>query len=169
MYSYEDGARETFVEAKSQGLKCIYELPIGYWRIARNIFKEEAELNPDWASTLPGLKDSSDKLLRKDDELDLADSIVVASEFVKSTLKFNTYANKNVFVIPYCSPVNLTLNEPIHHKGKLRVLYVGSLTQRKGLSYAIEAVNALKSRVTFTLIGQKTTRDCDPLNKALEQ
>ena len=169
VYSYEDGARETFVNAKKQGLKCIYELPIGYWKSARNIFEEEKEFNPHWANTLPGLNDSDKKLRRKDDELELADSVVVASTFVKSTLTENSKNKKNIFVIPYCSPIKSLLKEPLNHKGPLRVLYVGSLTQRKGLSYAIDAVNALKDRVIFTMIGKKTTQHCEPLNKALDQ
>lgn len=169
VYSYEDGARETFVNAKKQGLKRIYELPIGYWKSARNIFEEEREINPQWANTLAGLNDSNEKLRRKDEELELADSIVVASEFVKSTLINHSKSNKDIFVIPYCSPSKLILKEPFYHKGKLRVLYVGSLTQRKGLSYAIDAVDALKDRVTFTMIGHKVTSECKPLNKALDQ
>ena len=168
-YSYEDGARDTFISAKERGIKCIYELPIGYWKSARNIFEEERQSNPQWAITLPGLNDSDEKLRRKDDELELADSVIVASSFVKSTLLNNSKTNKNIFVIPYCSPTKSLLKEPSYHTGPLRVLYVGSLTQRKGLSYAIDAVNTLKDRVTFTMIGQQTTQDCEPLNKALDQ
>ena len=74
---------------QKKGRHCIYELPIGYWKSARNIFQEERELNPEWANTLPGLKDSDQKLRRKDEELELADSIVVASKFVETTLKNN--------------------------------------------------------------------------------
>ena len=169
VYSYEDGARNTFIKAKKEGLKCIYELPIGYWKCARNIFEEEAELNPDWANTLPGLNDSDDKLKRKDDELELADLIIVASKYVKSTINSYFQANKEISIIPYCSPTGIILKEPNHHKGKLRVLFVGSLTQRKGLSYAINAIDALKDRVSFTMIGQKTTHDCTPLQNALEK
>jgi hypothetical protein len=31
VYAYEDGALETFREAKKLGLICIYDLPIAYW------------------------------------------------------------------------------------------------------------------------------------------
>ena len=169
VYCYEDGAKQTFIEAKKKGKQCIYELPIGYWKTARKIFEEETEINPEWANTLPGLKDSANKLRRKDDELELADSIVVASKFVETTLRNDFLANKNIYVIPYCTPSNKILNKPKYNKGKLRVLFVGSLTQRKGLSYALDAINALNDRFTLTIIGQKVTQDCEPLNKALEK
>jgi len=51
----------------------------------------------------------------------------------------------------------------------LRVLYVGSLGQRKGLSYALDAVQAIGSQVNLTLIGRPTAPNCRPLLNALEQ
>jgi glycosyltransferase involved in cell wall biosynthesis len=51
----------------------------------------------------------------------------------------------------------------------LRVLYVGSLGQRKGLSYALDAVQALGTKVTLTLIGRNTSPECVPLVAALER
>ena len=117
VYCYEDGAKQTFIEAKKKGTQCIYELPIGYWKTARKIFEEETEINPEWANTLPGLKDSANKLRRKDDELELADSIVVASKFVETTLRNDFLANKNIYVIPYCTPSNKILNKPKYNNG----------------------------------------------------
>ena len=53
--------------------------------------------------------------------------------------------------------------------GPLKVLYVGSLGQRKGLSYGLEAVAALGEQVSLTLIGRPTASDCKPLIKALDR
>jgi glycosyltransferase involved in cell wall biosynthesis len=49
------------------------------------------------------------------------------------------------------------------------VLYVGSLGQRKGLSYALDAVQALGEQVSLTLIGRVTAPECRPLVAALER
>src|SRR5262249_58853998 len=65
VYAYEDGALESFRAAHDRGLKRIYDLPIGYWRIGQKIFAEEAEREPEWAPTLSGTLDSADKLARK--------------------------------------------------------------------------------------------------------
>ena len=48
-------------------------------------------------------------------------------------------------------------------------MYVGSLGQRKGLSYALDAIDLLGSQVTLTLIGKRSVLDCKPLNLALEK
>ena len=47
------------------------------------------------------------------------------------------------------------------------MLYVGSLGQRKGLSYALDAVQALGAQVSLTLIGRVTAAECLPLQAAL--
>jgi len=168
VYAYEDGALRTFQEAQGLGLRRIYDLPIGYWRAAQRIFQEERELQPAWACTLTGLNDSDAKLERKDQELELADLVVVPSEFVRSTLIEHGASAAPIAVVPFGSP--LPLSEPPigSTTGPLRVLYVGSLGQRKGLSYALDAVAALGSQVSLTLIGRATAPHCRPLVAALE-
>src|SRR5437016_6892259 len=68
VYAYEDAALESFRAARERGLKRIYDLPIGYWRVGHQIFAEEKEREPEWAPTLTGTLDSAEKLARKDDE-----------------------------------------------------------------------------------------------------
>ena len=96
--------------------------------------------------------------------------IIVASTFVKKTLERAPEIKAPVKVIPFGAPsVSYALDASLKMKdtGKLRVLYVGILTQRKGLSYLIKAVSNLNSLVDLTLIGSKCPIKCLPLEKAL--
>src|ERR1700730_9919755 len=86
VYAYEDGALESFRAARDLNLQRIYDLPIGYWRVGQRIFVEEAEREPEWATTLTGKLDSADKLGRKDDELRSATCVIVASAFTNQTI-----------------------------------------------------------------------------------
>jgi glycosyltransferase involved in cell wall biosynthesis len=170
VYAYEDGALHTFQAAHGLGLRCFYDLPIGYWRSAREIFAEESELQPAWASTLTGMADSPSKLARKDEELALSDAVIVPSSFVRSTLERHLACSVPIHVVPLCSPAPLIvapLTSPSHDP--LRVLYVGSLGQRKGVSYLLEAIETLGDAVSLTLIGRPTASDCAPLNAALQR
>ena len=169
VYAYEDGASQTFAAAKALGLKCLYDLPIGYWRAAHPIYAEEMEREPQWASTLTGTLDSPEKLARKDEELRLADAVFVASSFTKKTIE-SAPENicKPVHVISYGSP--FTPPPAIERGGnKLKILFVGGLGQRKGLAYLLKAVALLGERVELTLVGNKTTNHCAPLNEALQR
>ena len=170
VYGYEDGALTTFTKAKKLGLYCIYDLPIGYWKSARLLLGKEFEINPDWSGTLTGFNDSSDKLNKKDRELALADVIFVASSFTKKTLKEYSGNLPEITVIPYGFPPanNQKEYKPLVDR-KLKVLFVGGLSQRKGISYLFEAVEGLEDKVELTIVGQKAVTNCKALNLALEK
>src|SRR6185436_11026969 len=86
VYGYDDGALEAFRAAKAAGLARIYEHPITHWRKVRRLQEEEAELHPEWKPTLGALRDSAEKFARKDEEIALADAILVPSTFSKDSL-----------------------------------------------------------------------------------
>ncbi len=170
VYAYEDGAMETFRAAKDMGIERIYELPIGYWRAAHAIFREEREREPEWAPTLEGLGDSEAKLARKDVELRSASTIIVPSTFVRDTLKMAPeMASVPVHLNPYGGPAVISERTAVPTKGKLKVLFVGSLGQRKGLGYVLRAVELAGNAVELTLIGRKTTENCVPLNEGVKK
>lgn len=167
VYAYEDGALTTFRVAQRLAIKTIYELPIGYWRAGRELMEEEADLQPEWAMTLPGNIDSAQKLHRKDEELALASHIVVPSEYVRRTLSKAPQVNATVSVVPYGAPAAIAgARKMTAPSDPLRVVFVGALTQRKGVSYLLRAVEQLGSSVVLTLIGRRVG-ECRALDAAL--
>lgn len=168
VYAYEDGALKAFEAAKSRQMLCLYDLPIGYWRAARELMKAEIDSHPEWAPTITGFNDSENKLLRKDEELRLADEIFVASSFTKSTLSYYPGALNNIHVIPYGFPtVSQAKNYDYSKSRKLKVLFVGGLSQRKGISYLFEACQNFKQSIELTVVGNTTGVDCPALDQAL--
>ena len=168
VYCYEDGALETFRAAQERNLPRLYDLPIGYWRVAQQIYAEERTREPEWAVTLSGIRDSAEKLARKEEELKLATSVVVASSFTKETLRAAEFT-AGVTVIPYGAP-SVAERAIASNSGKLRVLYVGSLGQRKGLSYLLRAIDLLgRGNAELTLIGKKVAEGCRPLEEAIRR
>lgn len=170
LYAYEDAALEIFQEGKRLGLLNFYDLPIGYWRAARELMQEEWERRPDWASTLTGFKDSAKKLARKDEELALADHIFVASSFTKKTLESYPSQLAPITVIPYGFPEPYLKRQYELIKDRpLKLLFVGGLSQRKGIANVLEAVEVLGGNVQLTVIGRKAVEDCIPLNEGLKK
>jgi glycosyltransferase involved in cell wall biosynthesis len=150
VYAYEDGALETFKQARALGIKCIYDLPIAYWKTVKVLMNQEAERLPQWASTLGGgIHDSEAKLERKTQELELADVVVGPGSFVIDSLPAN--ANKKLIVSPFGSPeFDKACDE--HSIGlrqtnkPLRVLFAGSMGQRKGLADLFTAIKKINSK-----------------------
>jgi glycosyltransferase involved in cell wall biosynthesis len=156
VYAYEDGALETFIAAKKLGLECIYDLPIAYHTLLQELLKEEAIRRPKWAFTLGGgINDSMQKLERKKMELELADTIVVASDFVRLSLP-EWVNEKKIIQSPFGTPfsANQFELEQKSTSGKLRILFVGSMTQRKGLADLFDAIQLVdSSKVEFVVLG----------------
>lgn len=144
VYCYEDVARETFLVARSRGWTRFYDLPIAYWETSQRLLREEAERLPEWEPTLVGTRDSQEKLERKSEELELADVVLCPSQFVLDSLPNSARATKRCVVAEFGSPVLPKSSEQQREKsGKLRVLFAGSLTQRKGLADVFAAMRML--------------------------
>ena len=149
VYAYEDGALGTFSAARQKGLKCIYDLPIAYWKVGHELMRQESARLPEWAITLGGGKtDSKEKRERKDEELSLADMVVVPSDFVARSLP-ESCREKTVVIAPFGSP-DCSYDPASRKSAKtdrpLRVLFAGSMGQRKGLGDLFEAVKLLGSK-----------------------
>ena len=157
IYGYDGGALESFRAAKKRGLVCIYEHPIVHWRLAQELQREEAELKPEWAPTLGALRDSEEKLACKDEELALADVVITPSRFAKESLVHAATLTAPVEVISYGTiPSSRMISRPAA-KGKLRVLFVGGLTQAKGLGYLLDAAELVRKEVELTLVGHRVS------------
>jgi glycosyltransferase involved in cell wall biosynthesis len=167
VYAYEDGALESFRAARDRNLQRIYDLPIGYWRVGQKIFAEEAQREPEWSATLTGTLDSDEKLSRKDEELRLATRVIVASTFTKQTLSESPCTAK-IDIVPYGAPERIS-NDIVKPGERLKVLFAGSLGQRKGLSYLLKAIETLGAHVELTLLGRKAASGCAPLESAVKK
>jgi len=169
VYHYEDGSLFTFSQAKKIGLKCFYDLPIGYWRAALKLLKGERERFPDWAVTLTNFEDSEEKLNRKDEELSLADVIIVASTFTATTLLDYPGILPPIEVIPYGFPPVCSNREfaPASGHRRLKILFVGGLSQRKGIADLFAVAEELEHHIELTVVGCKAVEECHALNIAL--
>ena len=158
IYAYEDGALNSFLAAKDLGIKCLYDLPIAHWRTLKTLLSEEAQRWPDWAVTMEGLTDSASKHERKDEEITLADNILVASSFTRNSLLAHFGTELPITTIPYGCPPPL-VKEPRKRKigEPLHLFYAGHLSQRKGVADLIAALHLVDVDWRITLAGPLPT------------
>jgi len=155
VYAYEDCALATFRALAGQGVRRIYELPIGHWRRFRQLMDEERGLAPEWMVGNAGAQDSAAKLERKDEELRQADLVVVPSSYVRDSLVGHPGFTAPVAVVPYGAPDPVSLDHRTWTTtGPLRLLFVGGINQRKGLSYLDALMRRLGNQATLTVIGR---------------
>jgi glycosyltransferase involved in cell wall biosynthesis len=156
LHAYEDGCSSSFARAKQQGIQCSYELPIAHWATARRLLAEEAERHPEWEPTLESTREPEEKLCQKEEELRLADRISCPSQFVLDSIPLEirqkTLCQVSPFGSPPCEPVDF---ERSTQSDTLRLLFVGSMSQRKGLADLFDAMELLNGEpISLTILGQ---------------
>lgn len=160
IHAYEDGALEIFKQAKKYGIFCLYELPIAYWKYRADLFAEEQKIQPDWAPTLKSMNMPQWLRDRKDEELMLADSIIVPSRFVKeSVVRYFPELESKINICAYGAPQMESRLRFAMKKEKIKVLFVGSIGQRKGGSYLFEIFDRISDFAEITIIGNPIDPD----------
>ncbi|HYY14656.1 MAG TPA: glycosyltransferase family 4 protein [Chthoniobacterales bacterium] len=156
-YAYEDCAEQQFTAARDLGLRRVYDLPIAYWETSQRLLREEAQRYPKWESTLGGTRDSEAKLARKTRELALAELIICPSKFVVESLPPRERATKEIILAPFGSPTVNLRDSNVRSRADnrpLRVLFAGTLTQRKGLADLFAGMKLIdSSQVELVLMG----------------
>ncbi|HEX4166827.1 MAG TPA: glycosyltransferase family 4 protein [Bryobacteraceae bacterium] len=126
----------------------------------RRILEHELAAHPDCAESLRKEWELSlppadfDRLVA---ETKMADRFLVASSFTRKTLIEHGAAPDSIRVVPY--GVDLSRFSPGQssgpHAGPLRLLFVGTINQRKGIKYLLEALRLLgDAPVELTVCGR---------------
>ena len=156
LHAYEDGCFSSFARAKEFGMQCSYELPIAHWATVRRLLAEEADRYPEWEPTLESTREPEEKLFRKEEELRLADRITCPSQFVLESIPLEIKQKTPCQISPFGSPPCEHFDfDPSSKCDSLRLLFVGSMSQRKGLADLFEAMKLLKGEpISLSILGQ---------------
>ncbi len=140
---YDSCARRAFESAKSLGIPCVLDQSVGHIRTALQLYREEAELHPDFADSL-ATKISEELVERCSQEALLADRILAASDYVRDTLLSIGVPASRIAHVPYgADPEQFQPGRKRDDK-LFRVLFVGQISQRKGIKYLLEAFQQLR-------------------------
>lgn len=148
---------ESFAQTRRQNGRTILDYPIARFDFAYELLAEEAELRPEFADTIFGrhaLTPTAEHLSRMTTEVELADLVVVGSRFAAESFSGIVDPDR-LAVVPYgvdSSKFRPSVNP--RSSGPLQVLFAGQLTQRKGIAYALEAIELLDpGAFQLTLVG----------------
>ncbi|HJQ67351.1 MAG TPA: glycosyltransferase family 4 protein [Blastocatellia bacterium] len=138
-FGYESSSLLTFRRAKELGIPCVLYQPVACAEHATELLEEERQRFPQLADTLRYNWFPDEELDRRREERRLADAIICASNFTKSSLvKIGVEAEK-IFVEPY--GVDQSLFSPSDDKlPQFSVIWASALTHTKGVGYLLEAL-----------------------------
>lgn len=141
--------------AQSKGIVTVVEAVNSHVHYQEQILKEEhLALNLPWAPF------NEKEKKRRIDEYKEADYILLPSEFVKNSFLELGFPEQKLLKVPYgFSPLS-NANADKHSEVKsddFTVLYVGSISVRKGLRYLLQAFEKLQHpRKKLIIVGPKT-------------
>ncbi|MBY0549968.1 MAG: glycosyltransferase family 4 protein [Candidatus Obscuribacterales bacterium] len=157
VYGYEDLCKDSFTMANKLGIASIYELCTAYWTTVKAIVTSECERLPEWAFTMDLSNFSESKTERKTEELERADLILCISNFVFKSLPPHITVSKKCRVVEFGCPPSPWIRDHGQPNKKMRILFVGWLSQRKGLADLLTAMRILnRSDVELIVLGQPT-------------
>jgi glycosyltransferase involved in cell wall biosynthesis len=139
IHAYEDCSLWQFAQAKRLGKACIYDMPIGYYSAWENVEVELVRKYGDWvpASGLP-----SSHYVRpgqKRQEMELADLVLVPSDFVASTVA-QFHPRKSMALAPYgVDAVSWFRPTERAAQDTITFLFAGQCSLRKGVPLLLEA------------------------------
>ncbi len=153
---YDSCALGTFMACKKTGSVAILDQSVGHLASGIKILREEAELHPEFADTL-SINIPEWLVKQCTAEALAADRVLAASEYVRSTLIENGVSPSRIAIIPYGVDVARFYPAEKHDDGTFRVLFVGGISQRKGIKYLLEAFKQINlPSAELVLVGGAT-------------
>ncbi len=151
---HDTSAIRSFEAAKASGTLTVLNQMIGHLAVGDRILREEATLHPDWADSLHAGAPQAD-IEQCLAEARMADAILSPSDYVTQTLIEVGVAPERIHLQPFGVRVDrFKPPETPRDDGIFRLLYVGQISQRKGLKYVLDAVKHIGDRsIELVLVG----------------
>lgn len=139
---YDSSSLLTFRRARRTDTLCILDQVVGHIASGNKILAKEKVLHPEFADTLPDLEDEWISN-RCHEEALLADRVLAPSEYVRGTLVENGISPSKIYICPYGVDTARFFPKAREEVRPFRILFVGQLSQRKGIKYLLEAFKGL--------------------------
>lgn len=137
-------AEPAFRAARAAGVPTVLNYPIAHHRWQYRYYAEQAKRRPEYAAALPRFGNQAQHGALLDREIELADVILVGSGYVRDTFVEEGVDASKLRVIPYgADPGRFQPPAEPRPADRFHVVLVGQLGERKGLSYLLDAFDAL--------------------------
>jgi glycosyltransferase involved in cell wall biosynthesis len=135
---YNGTTLQTFRRARELGVPTVLDYPIPPYQVVERLMSEEERLVPAYAPTLQGHYFEGWRRRRYDDEVALADRIIMLSSYHQRTFESIGVPPERTFIAPLCVDTELFTPAAEPPDGTFRIAFIGQITQRKGISYLVD-------------------------------
>jgi glycosyltransferase involved in cell wall biosynthesis len=148
-------ALKPLVRARRLGVRGWLDCPTAHHRWAESLLREEQRLQPAFAATMQFPASSERVARRLDLEIEQADELIMLSSFQRRTFEERGVDPSRIHLVPLGVDVELFRPLPRPQDGPFTIGFVGQVTQRKGISYVIDAFESVRDRgVRLLVVGR---------------
>jgi glycosyltransferase involved in cell wall biosynthesis len=170
LFAYSYAARDIFRFAKAKGWKTVLG-QIDPGPVEEDIVRAEHEIHPEFVSDWRSAPGKYWQNWRQ--ELELADKILVNSDWARTALERSGVNQQKLAVIPLAyeppandSPTTHQYPDRFTNERPLRVLFLGQVNLRKGVARLLEAAHALRNEsIEFWMVGPRQCRPPEQLRR----
>lgn len=163
IYGYEFSSRKAFERARKIGLKIFYDVPAPEPRFVEDLLADEMARFPELASDYSRhvARHEERRTAHRRREWNLADVVIAASRFTRSSFAAAGLDVSKIRIVPYGAPPVAERGEALrlpNKNSKLRLVWAGTFSIRKGAHYLLEAWRAyqLHRYATLEVFGSVT-------------
>lgn len=151
---YDSSALKTFQACGENGVVSILDQSIGHIQTGIKLLREEAKLHPEFADSLS--IDAPEWMIERcTAEALTADRILAGSEYVRDSLIDIGVQSSKITIIPYGVDIRRFSPRKREKETTFRILFVGQISQRKGIKYLLEAFRRLQlPNAELVLVGR---------------
>jgi glycosyltransferase involved in cell wall biosynthesis len=149
--------------AQKMGKPFVLDQSIGHPVAKEKVFEKVRAQFPEWSSSAP--RKAPEMVAAEQEEHQLADIIVVPSQFVQSTLQDSGVSGEKIRVIPFGTDLQMfhPASPPRPICDEVVFLFVGGLTARKGLPVLLNAWKTLAApHARLRLVGRGDLPELPP-------
>lgn len=162
--STERCALKSLQVAARTGVKTVHDCPQLHPVALESLMRQAADAcSLEWE----GFPDGVEMKARKLQEYELAERLIVYSEFHRESFVKQGIAPEKLLQVPlwvdtdFWHPVAIS-RRPKNSRGLLHLLFVGEYSLRKGLPFLFQALKLLKAPVRLTLVGKPSSQTTIP-------
>lgn len=155
-WGFQGSCYESLKTANVMNKISVCELATAHISAAKEILGEEVELHTEWADSIDNFVFPDGYEQRLKEEPHRADFVIAASEFTKQSLLNDGIDEKKIIYLPLGFDNSAIPYYPKQYKNnaKVKLLYAGTITQRKGIKYLLEAIKILNDKnIELHIIG----------------
>ncbi len=157
-WGFQGSCYQSLKTANENNYYTVCELATAHVVAAKKILGEEKKLHKEWSSSIDNLKFPSSYEKRLEEEPIHAKKIIAASQFTHQTLVESGIPENKIYTIPLGANIHYIKyqeNKTTIQSNKLKLLYCGVISQRKGIKYLLEAMKSFnKKDVELHIIGR---------------